>query len=79
MRRVKLDRIRQDWQSKVENLGFYFHEIDGLPYWDESVFYEFTGDQIDRLESVTEELYRMCRRLVEHIFANNENGDWRRF
>lgn len=74
MRRVKLDRIRQDWQSKVENLGFYFHEIDGLPYWDESVFYEFTGDQIDRLESVTEELYRMCRRLVEHIFAKNLGG-----
>lgn len=55
----------------MESLGFYFHEIDGLPYWDESVFYAFTGEQIDRLEEVTRELYRMCKRLVEYVFSNN--------
>ncbi len=71
MQRIKLDRIREDWKSKVESVGFYFHEIDGLPYWDESVFYEFKADQIDHIEAVTEELYRMCRNLVEHVFYNN--------
>jgi glutathionylspermidine synthase len=70
MRRITLDRMREDWQSKVEGLGFYFHEMDGLPYWDESLFYEFTSDQIDYLEEVTQELYRMCKRLVEHVFDN---------
>jgi len=70
VRRITLDRMREDWQSKVEGLGFYFHEMDGLPYWDESLFYQFTSDQIDHLEEVTQELYRMCRRLVEHVFDN---------
>jgi hypothetical protein len=27
VRRITLDRMREDWQSKVEGLGFYFHEM----------------------------------------------------
>ncbi len=71
MRRIKLDRVRQNWQSKVEEIGFHYYEIDGAPYWDESVYYEFTSDEIDRLEEVTDDLYGMCRKLVDYVFQNN--------
>ncbi len=71
MRRIKLDRIRENWQKKVEDIGFYFHEIDGSPYWDESVYYQFTSDQIDHLEEVTDDLYSKCRKLVDYVFQNN--------
>jgi glutathionylspermidine synthase len=59
--------IRNDWQRKVEEIGFHFYEIDGLPYWDESAFYEFTSAQIDHLDDVTTELNGMCLQLVERV------------
>jgi glutathionylspermidine synthase len=59
MKRIAGDRIRYNWQKKVQNVGFYFYEIDGFPYWDESVHYEFETHKIDHVESVTEELYEM--------------------
>lgn len=71
MRRIKLDRIRENWQKKVEDIGFYYHEIDGAPYWDESVYYEFTSEQIDHLEEVTDDLYGKCKTLVDYVFQNN--------
>ncbi len=71
MRRIKLDRIRENWQKKVEDIGFYYHEIDGSPYWDESAYYQFTSDQIDHLEEVTDDLYAKCKKLVDYVFQNN--------
>ncbi|MHB8110119.1 MAG: glutathionylspermidine synthase family protein [Syntrophorhabdaceae bacterium] len=71
MRRIKLHNIRDNWQSKVEEIGFYYHEIDGNPYWDESVYYEFTSDQIDHLEDVTNTLYAMGKKLVGYVFDNS--------
>jgi glutathionylspermidine synthase len=59
--------IRQGWQKKVEEIGFHFYEIDGLPYWDESAFYEFSSDEVDRLEEVTLELNGMCLALVKRV------------
>lgn len=71
MIRKPVKPIRKDWQKKVEEVGFHFYELDGLPYWDESVYYEFTADQIDHLEEVTENLYAMCLELVDHVVRNN--------
>lgn len=67
MIRKTVASVRKDWQKKVEEVGFHFYEIEGLPYWDESVYYEFTAEQIDRLEEVTENLYAMCLKLVDHV------------
>jgi glutathionylspermidine synthase len=71
MKRITGDKIRHNWQEKVQNVGFYFYEIDGLPYWDESVHYEFEAHQIDHIESVTEELYEMCLKLIDYVFRND--------
>ncbi|MCX5805694.1 MAG: glutathionylspermidine synthase family protein [Proteobacteria bacterium] len=73
MKRITGEKIRHNWQEKVQNVGFYFYEIDGLPYWDESVHYELESDQIDHIESVTNELYEMCLKLVDYVLWNNLN------
>lgn len=70
MERRLLPHPRQDWKARVQEVGFHFYEMDGETYWDESVYYELTSDEVDHLEEVTEELYQMCLKLVEHVVWN---------
>jgi glutathionylspermidine synthase len=74
MIRKSVPFIRKDWQKKVEEIGFHFYEIDGLPYWDESVYYQFSSEEIDKLEAATETLYAMCLELVEYVMRENLFG-----
>jgi glutathionylspermidine synthase len=62
---------RPNWREKVEAEGFYFHTIDGAPYWDESACYRFTLSEIDKLEAATEELHAMCLEAVAHVIRRN--------
>jgi glutathionylspermidine synthase len=71
MKREILPRMRDNWQEKVEAIGFRFYEMHGKPYWDESVYYAFTSAEIDRLEEVTNDLYEMCLNLVDHVIRDN--------
>jgi glutathionylspermidine synthase len=61
---------RSDWQRRVEEQGLYFHSPDQLPYWDESIYYEFTAEEIDELEAATNWLNRATLEAVEHVIAN---------
>jgi glutathionylspermidine synthase len=70
MRRVSI-RVRDDWQKTVESQGLYYHTADDVPYWDESVYYEFTAAEIDELEAATYALDKMCLEAVEHVLAEN--------
>jgi glutathionylspermidine synthase len=58
---------RQDWQKIVESQGFYFHSVDGQPYWDESAHYRFTSTEIDLIEAASYELDRICLQAVQHL------------
>jgi glutathionylspermidine synthase len=70
MRRIVCDE-RTDWREIAERVGFHFHTLDGLPYWDESAYYGFTLQQIERdLEAPTAELDAMCRELVRRAVAD---------
>ena len=62
---------RADWQKIVESQGMYYHTADGVPYWDESAYYEFTPGQIDALEKATYALDQMCLTAVEHVLGND--------
>jgi glutathionylspermidine synthase len=62
---------RSGWQAKVEGQGLHFHTPDGVPYWDESAYYQFRTAEIDAIEKATYELYDLCLKAVEHVFANN--------
>jgi glutathionylspermidine synthase len=67
MKRSPVPQIRENWQAKLEEVGFHFYEMEGKAYWDESAFYELTSDEVDQLETVTDELYGMCLELVERV------------
>ncbi|CAN7736304.1 glutathionylspermidine synthase family protein [Aquipseudomonas alcaligenes] len=57
---------RHDWCEQAAALGFHFHSIGGEPYWDESVCYRFSLQQIeDDIEAPSAELEAMCLALVE--------------
>jgi glutathionylspermidine synthase len=72
MRRLKIG-VRPDWREIAEREGFTFHYLDGELYWDESVAYAFTLDQIERdLEGPTEELHAMCLDLVDAATRSEE-------
>ncbi len=61
---------RADWRVKVEQLGFSYHTLNGVPYWDESVYYSFNRNEADQIELATHELYQLCLQAVDHIVRN---------
>lgn len=70
-----VSRPRDGWLEKVTEQGLVFAETpspDGsskTPYWNESAWYEFTMDEVLRMESATEELYGMCLEAVEVMLS----------
>ncbi|MCX7282849.1 MAG: glutathionylspermidine synthase family protein [Novosphingobium sp.] len=58
MRRITLDP-RADWQQAVAELGLLWHSDAEGPYWDESGCYEFTLEQIDRLEDASDAVHQL--------------------
>jgi glutathionylspermidine synthase len=61
---------RVNFKEKLEELSFEFHSLDN-PYWDVSVYYEFTMAQVDQLEKATNDLFEMCLKAVQHVIDNN--------
>jgi glutathionylspermidine synthase len=61
---------RKHWQETVEAQGFTFHSLNKL-YWDESRAYEFTMEEILRIEQATKTLHEMSLEAVQHIIDKN--------
>jgi glutathionylspermidine synthase len=61
---------RPNWQAKVEQIGFSYHTLDGVTYWDERVYYEFSRRQADTIERSTNEIYRLCLKAVDYVITN---------
>lgn len=71
MRRVPIAE-RPDWRESAERYGFRFHTIAGEPYWDESAYYDFTLEQIERdIEAPTEAIHAMAMALVDEVIASD--------
>ena len=63
---------RKGWQQLASEFGFNFHTMYGEPYWDESAYYQFSIDQIEKgIEDPTAELHQMCLAVVEEV-VNSE-------
>lgn len=60
---------RTGWQEKVEEIGFSFHSLDD-PYWDESVYYEFSMNEIETIENATIDLWNKCLEAVQYVIDN---------
>jgi glutathionylspermidine synthase len=67
MKRVSIAE-RPDWQHTAAKYGFTFHHSGGQRYWDESAYYCFTLEQIERdIEQASLELHAMCLDLVRDV------------
>ncbi|HYF22185.1 MAG TPA: glutathionylspermidine synthase family protein [Caulobacteraceae bacterium] len=72
MRRVRID-ARPDWREKVENLGLWWHTTeDGRTYWDESAYWAFDLEEVERIEAATAELYDMVLKAVGRVIDRGE-------
>src|SRR5438045_1623773 len=58
---------RPNWQKRVESHGLFYHTLGGVPYWDETAFYQFRAAEIDTLELVAETLHSMCLEIVREV------------
>lgn len=65
---------RNNWQQKMEAIGFDFHSINGR-YWEESACYCFSVEEIDMIEEVTTELHQMCLEAIQYIITNKRYDD----
>lgn len=63
---------RPDWREKATEYGFRFHTMHGEPYWCEDAYYEFSLQQIEKLEDVTSELHHMCLQVVDKVAGSEE-------
>ena len=68
---------RPDWQAKCEAIGFPHHTPESGAYWDESVCYEFTSDEVNALETATHDLQEMCLSAVQHVIDEKRYGLFR--
>lgn len=68
MKRIPINP-RNNWQEAVEKLGFGFHTTN-VPYWDESVYYEFKMDEVLQIEKATADLWDLCLGAVQHVMDN---------
>ncbi|WP_020407399.1 glutathionylspermidine synthase family protein [Hahella ganghwensis] len=64
---------RPDWKNRADEYGFVFHTMYGDKYWDESAYYQFSLQQIERdLEDPSEEIHQMCLEVVDRVCADDE-------
>ena len=64
---------RPGWEQKAEEFGFKFHTMYGEKYWDETAYYQFTLEQIEKdLEEPTEEIHQMCLQAVEKVVSDDQ-------
>ncbi len=62
---------RLNWEAKAAEFGFKFHTMYGQRYWDESAYYQFTLEQIEKdIEAPTVEIHQMCLDVVEKVVAD---------
>lgn len=70
MRRIAITP-RTDWQRTAEAYGFRFHTISGEMYWDESSYYAFSLQEVERdIEDPTGEIHQMAISLVGDILRS---------
>ena len=57
--------VRDDAAQRLEAQGLSFHARDG--YWREDVCYRFSLDEVETIESATEELNALCLVALRHV------------
>lgn len=74
---------RPNWQKTVEDQGFTFHSNGVEPdyintfgtNWVENIYYEFSMDEILKIEAATNELQSMCMEACEVVVKDDKYFD----
>jgi glutathionylspermidine synthase len=62
---------RKDWERKVEEVALIFHTAHGVPYWDESAYFELNERDVAKLEAATNELHARCLDATQNVIDQN--------
>lgn len=73
MKRIDI-QARNDWQKKVEEVGFVFHSLVdiGTPYWNEEAAFVFNIEEVNAIETATNVIHEMAILAVDSVI---EKGD----
>lgn len=63
---------RDNWQGAVEEQGLIWHSDADGPYWDESAYYSFTLDEVERFEAASEAVYQLFMEAGEWIVGQTD-------
>ncbi len=64
---------RPNWRDSAREFGFTYHTMYGEAYWDESAYYQFNLQQIEKdIEAPTEELHQMCLSVVDKVVNDQQ-------
>lgn len=56
-------------------MGFLHHTVDGDPYWAEDRCYEFSMDEVLRIERATNDLHAMCVKAAELVIQEKRYAE----
>lgn len=64
---------RSNWRETAERVGFRFHTIDNMPYWDEGHAIGFSLDEAEQyIEDPTNDLYRMFLQAAGRVINDDQ-------
>lgn len=67
---------RPNWVQRVESVGLIYHHTAEGVYWDESAVWEFTMDEILRIEKATQELHVLALKAAQHVIDNKRYAEF---
>lgn len=71
MERVNIEP-RPNWELTAEAMDFSWHTPEGQPYWDESVYWHLTAEDVAELEAATVTLNEMAAMAVSDIINGQQ-------
>jgi glutathionylspermidine synthase len=82
VRRVEGGIVRPGWEAEIEAQGLVYNrtEVPGgevRSYWREGPFYDFTSDEVRRLEGWVAQLFEMCVAAGDHVVEHDLFGRMR--
>lgn len=71
MKRITLEP-RENWQTRLEEAGCFYHTIEGKAYWQEEAAYVFSAAEIDHIEEAANTIHDMCIALAGDVVAKGD-------
>ena len=70
MRRLRVTP-RVGYRARFAQLGFTYADVGGTAYWDETAAWELTADEVDMLDTTTQELHGLCMEAAAYAIRHD--------